>query len=708
MTARKKPAAAKAAPAARTRVRQTTAPQAPAQPSHAVRSIPLDRLRLSTLYNVRITQDAPIEPLADSIAAKGLLQNLIAVVEDDGWHGVCAGGRRLAALRLNAERGLIAPDTAVACIVVEAAEARIVSLAENYARSIMNPADEARAFADLIDEGRTAAEVAATFGVTERHVRARQRLGRLAAPVMAAFARREMTIEQAQAFAVVDDAGRQEAVFAVWSKAAAWDRGAGAIKRLMTDARIGLDSALGRFVGREAYETAGGAVDEDLFSEDVWFADADLVTRLATARLEAAANLEVAAGWKWSAIMLEANYQLIGGLRRIYPEEAPLSEADQARWEEIQGLMEDGGLTDDEAERLEAELEALEDSTRVYTDAQKAMAGVAVFVTRGGALGYERGLQRGEDIAPEARPAPAAHDDHIDGDGPGAGAVVTIGADDAVRGGARGGGKDGGKEGGTRDPYSASLRDDMRTVLKGALQVAVAEDPGLALDLLQFHAVMAARASYGFREGVLALSLGDQTARLRGADGWRYDEETDDLPAARVDGAWATEPGVAARFAAFRRLSAADKAALTAAVVAQGLQAALSADDGYDEKPRIALTAGIVTMAQPEVRRIWRPTKDNFLSRVSKAVLLEIIEATLGAEEARRSMGAKKGELVALLHGAFNEQGERRRWDDAARQRLDFWVPAPMRHDDVGGPVAGAGEAADEAADETVEAIAAE
>lgn len=698
MTARKKSAAKSARPA------HSPAQQTLAQPSHAVRPIPLDRLRLSTLYNVRTTQDAPIEPLADSIAAKGLLQNLIAVAEDDGWHGVCAGGRRLAALRLNAERGLIAPDAPVACIVVEAAEARIVSLAENYARSIMNPADEARAFADLIDEGRTAAEVAATFGVTERHVRARQRLGRLAAPVMAAFAQRAMTIEQAQAFAVVDDACRQEAVFAVWSKAATWERGAGAIKRLMTDARIGLDSALGRFVGREAYEAAGGAVDEDLFSEDVWLADAELVTRLATARLEAAANLEVAAGWKWSAIMLEANYQLIGGLRRIYPEEVALSEAELARWEEIQAQIDDEDLSDEDAARLEAALEALEDKTRQYTEAQKAAAGVAVFVTRAGALGFERGLQRSEDIAPAAKPAPAADREPDEGDEPGTGAVVTIGEDDAVRGGARGGGK----EGGARDPYSAALRDDMRTVLKGALQVAVAEDPALALDLLQFHAVMAARSSYGFREGVLALSLSDQTARLRGADGWRYDEETADLPAARVDGAWAAEPGVAARFAAFRRLSAADKAALTAAAVAQGLQAVLPADDGYDEKPRIGLTAGLARMAQPEVRRIWRPNKDNFLSRVSKAVLLEIIEATLGADEARRSMGAKKGELVALLHGAFNEEAGRRRWDDAARQRLDFWVPAPMRHDGVGGPVAGAGEAADTAGDTAGDAIAAE
>jgi len=79
-------------------------------------------------------------------------------------------------------------------------------------------------------------------------------------------------------------------------------------------------------------------------------------------------------------------------------------------------------------------------------------------------------------------------------------------------------------------------------------------------------------------------------------------------------------------------------------------------------------------------------------------------------------MGAKKADLVALLHAAFND-GEARRWDEATRQRLDFWLPEPIRLDGVRGPVgaeAGAdakeddAEAADDAVAKGADAMAAE
>jgi hypothetical protein len=79
-------------------------------------------------------------------------------------------------------------------------------------------------------------------------------------------------------------------------------------------------------------------------------------------------------------------------------------------------------------------------------------------------------------------------------------------------------------------------------------------------------------------------------------------------------------------------------------------------------------------------------------------------------------MGAKKADLVALLHAAFND-GEARRWDEATRQRLDFWLPEPIRLGGVGGPVeAGTGADADgddaeqagDAVDRGADAMAAE
>jgi ParB family chromosome partitioning protein len=666
---------------------------ASSKPQH--RDIPFAQLHFTGTYNVRKMSSAPIEPLAATIARRGLLQNLIVVEDPKGRFDIAAGRRRFLAIGHNVETGAMPADVKLRCLVVDAADALELSLIENIEREAMNPAEEALAFAALIDDGMDIATVAASFGVTERHVRARQRLGRLTPSVMDAFAARDLSIEQAQAFAVVDDPARQAAVFAAWSQAPGWERSAASIRRMMTETRLGSRHKLARLVGREAYAAAGGTVTEDLFGEEVFFDDPALLGRLADAMLEAAADAETAAGWKWAAVMRDMDWSLTRGLGRVYPEEVELGEADQARWDEIEAALEDEDLDDGTYAALEAEREALQAKMSVWTDAVKASAGVLVYIDADGAIAREYGLQRPEDVAPK----PAVGGDgggevgaaeEIDDDGPAPGGRVVLGATEPAAAPQP-----------KRDPWSAALRDDLRQVLKGALQLAVAEDPALALDLLHFTVVRAARSHWGYHEGVLDLRVVDATARLKDADGWRFGEEALDIPATRVATAWEAADDEPGRFAAFRALAAADKAALVAGAVAQMTLAALPAEDSPELKPRTPMTAALAAAASPEVRRIWTPTAENFLGRVSKALLLDIVEATLGADEARRSMGAKKADLVALLHAAFND-GEARRWDEATRQRLDFWLPEPLRHAGVGAPVGTRAEA--DAEEDDVEA----
>ena len=66
--------------------------------------IPLSKLHLSPL-NARKTRTGDVDDLAASIAAHGLLQNLTVTVNDKpGEFEVVAGGRRLAAMKQEAER----------------------------------------------------------------------------------------------------------------------------------------------------------------------------------------------------------------------------------------------------------------------------------------------------------------------------------------------------------------------------------------------------------------------------------------------------------------------------------------------------------------------------------------------------------------------------------------------------------------------------
>ena len=195
----------------------------------------------------------------------GLLENLIARAIESGPGGnvryaVIAGGRRLTALIDLAREGMLSTDYPVPCRVVgdDAPESEL-SLAENVVRAAMHPADQVEAFAGLADGGATVAEIAARFGVAERLVEQRLRLGNAAPVLLDAYREGGIDLEVLTAFAVTADRERQ---IAVWEqvKEQGYRPGAWQIKRMLTEDRVAARTAIARFVGIEAYEAAGGAV----------------------------------------------------------------------------------------------------------------------------------------------------------------------------------------------------------------------------------------------------------------------------------------------------------------------------------------------------------------------------------------------------------------------------------------------------------------
>ena len=110
--------------------------------------IPFSRLYLSDA-NVRKTrsEDDDIQLSAD-IEARGLLQNLLVTKSKKrGKFAVIAGGRRLRVIEMIVTRGAWAPDTEIECKLLEGSEeeAGEASLAENFQRVGMSPAEECRA-----------------------------------------------------------------------------------------------------------------------------------------------------------------------------------------------------------------------------------------------------------------------------------------------------------------------------------------------------------------------------------------------------------------------------------------------------------------------------------------------------------------------------------------------------------------------------------
>src|SRR6266478_2180708 len=180
--------------------------------------IPLNRLKKSP-KNVRATPHpkADIEALAASIAAKGLLQNLVVEPERDGdgaetgYFLVTIGeGRRLAHL-LRAKRKEIKKTEPVRCVHDIAHNAHEISLAENVIRTAMHPADQFEAFAKLHrEEGMAAKDIAARFGVSPAVVRQRLKLGAVSPKLIEAYRGEELSLDELTAFAITDDHARQE------------------------------------------------------------------------------------------------------------------------------------------------------------------------------------------------------------------------------------------------------------------------------------------------------------------------------------------------------------------------------------------------------------------------------------------------------------------------------------------------------------------
>jgi ParB/RepB/Spo0J family partition protein len=159
--------------------------------------LPVDAI--SVLSNVRGRHPQPTDPdvldLAGSIKASGLI-NPPTVQAINGGHVLVAGARRLAAVR-----ALGWLTTPVRILVDESADAAdTVALVENLQRRALEPMEEARAIADMLNRA-PASEVAERLGFTVPFVVRTAQLTALVPDLAAAFADGRLTRGAAVALA---------------------------------------------------------------------------------------------------------------------------------------------------------------------------------------------------------------------------------------------------------------------------------------------------------------------------------------------------------------------------------------------------------------------------------------------------------------------------------------------------------------------------
>ncbi|EES3619336.1 ParB/RepB/Spo0J family partition protein [Serratia marcescens] len=374
----------------------------------AVEYVPLADLVKSPL-NVRTIPYSvdSVRGLADSIEALGLLQNLIVHTLADGKSGVAAGGRRLTALQLLAQEDRLAADHTVMVKRVSDDIAALASVAENEQRAAMHPAEQISGFRTLAEQGKTPAQIGDALGFGSRHVQRMLKLANLAPSLMQKLAQDELTVEQCQALCLEDDHTRQvdvyESVKASWSNAPAH-----LIKRAITDTEMRTDNAKFRFIGREAYEAAGGYLREDLFSQDDGDGTADsvLVERLVQEKLERIAqDIQQREGWTWSrGRAARIWYHGEDGKEFVQPDEpdAVYTPEQQQRLDELHAQWNGYDSRCDETDALEAEINAIEQAAEIsaWTDDMKSGAGVMVSLYEGRVY-VQRGVRLKADMPEE-------------------------------------------------------------------------------------------------------------------------------------------------------------------------------------------------------------------------------------------------------------------------------------------------------------------
>ena len=639
-----------------------------------IQSIPLKKL-VPSPRNVRKVNDAAADAqLKADIAARGLLQNLVVRKAARGKFEVEAGGRRLAALQSLAADGALPATHEVTCLVIEGdeSEVREASLAENFQRLAMNPADEAQAFAAIIEAGATTEDVARRFGLTVRFVEGRLRLASLAPCVFEALAEGAITLDMAKAYGAVSDTERQAHVFAELQEA--WYQVTpDTIRRMVLDATVRGSDPSAILVGREAYLEAGGRIERELFDDhasESWI-DIALLEDLAHKKMEEAASTkaaELGLAWVRPTLGSYVCHDLIEGLGRLPAEPAPLSEAEaeelsviEAEYDREAAVLEDEDSSEEEVAKAEEELaridramRALKDRPPVLAEELKAEAGAFLVLSRSGEPALVPQYYTESEVTQS--------DDAI---------IESVDERDNA----------------SSKPasYSQRLLDELSMQRRDVLAIHLANDPGLALELMVFTLADADGHDWRAKKAV--------TIAGPPAHGPVSGFEAKDAPASAalaeftgsLDESWRAGVSDVERFAAFRALSDEARSLWLGFVVARTLIASLNTDG----ERGLPLHDALGTLLEVEMAHWWRPTAANFFDRVPKARIFEAFDAVGGPELVSRYAGSKKADLASAAERIFSGEfiGER----DVKEQAL-AWVPAVMRFGTPKEEVAGADE----------------
>ncbi|MBP7722798.1 MAG: ParB/RepB/Spo0J family partition protein [Alphaproteobacteria bacterium] len=178
---------------------------APAQRNNALgrMELDIDQLQPGTFQPRMTFEEEPLNTLAESIKAHGLLQPILvrAVKGEQGKYEIIAGERRWrASQRANLHKVPVIIST------LDDSQALEVGLVENLQREDLNPVDEAMGYSRLMNEfDRTQEEVSKVLGKSRSHIANMVRLLTLPERVQDYLREGKLTIGHARALVTVNN-----------------------------------------------------------------------------------------------------------------------------------------------------------------------------------------------------------------------------------------------------------------------------------------------------------------------------------------------------------------------------------------------------------------------------------------------------------------------------------------------------------------------
>jgi ParB family chromosome partitioning protein len=591
-------------------------------------TVPLDQLRLSS-RNARKTGGDDVADMAASIAAGGLLQNLVVIDGPDGFE-VIAGGRRLKAMQQLAKDGRLPAELltdGVPCRRLTDEEAIEASTAENTIRVPMHPADQFDAFKVMIDAGKSITDVAAHFSITETVVKQRLKLANVHPKLVQVYRDDGMSLQQLQALAVTDD---HKAQLDAWTKPKnEWERDAHSLRQRLTEKEIRSTDPRVNFIGLDAYEAAGGAVRRDLFStrDEAFLADGNLLDRLVAEKLERVIEELRAEGWAWVEYKPKLDYsgQAEYAQHPLEPTKQPPTAEQKARLAEINARQRAVGK----------ELDQLERAGKDETDEYSAL------IDENDALEEEHAeLSAGTEVWPDKVKTEAGSLLVMDG----AGGVVIL------RGRLKPGQsiKAGKLAGQPKEPTKAKkleLSDALVHRLTAhrtlALQAALASNPDVALK--EVVCILIENVERGMDiSGSSAVKLSLSRPSIPDAPDLKKCRATLALQMALKG--W-REAGLPTTAAERRKWIYGQPIATLHGLLA--LAAAYGVDAVHEKNSRAPAADALAEALKLDMAAWWQPTADTYLGTVPKALAIEAVAEACGKEAAASLVSLKSAAVVA-------------------------------------------------------------